>query len=365
MNLATRDVPAAGPLSAYCAAIASDRYHADPHQAMVAEKLQALYTLLVETQKRWFWQRRQPVSGLYIHGGVGRGKTWLMDLFFEALPKDTGRRIHFHRFMRKVHQERQALGDHRDPLRAIAERWADEYRVLCLDEFFVSDIGDAMLLAGLLEGLFRRGVTLVTTSNLPPAQLYADGLQRARFLPAIALLEEHTDVVSLDTPHDYRLRILQSAATWYTPLGAATESRLEALFDQVCPVADKSGGMIEINDRHIATRARGNGVIWFDFDPLFRSDRSADDYIEIARSFNTVLISNVPILTADDADAARRFVTAIDEFYDRNIKVICSAVVGIGEVYQGQRLAFEFERTHSRLIEMQSAHYLASEHRAG
>lgn len=353
-----------GPLAAYQRLVASDDYHPDEHQAAIAHHLQNLYEQVTTPSRRWFWQTPSPVTGLYIYGGVGRGKTWLMDLFHESLPGGVATRIHFHRFMLRVHRALSELKDHRSPLTTISKRWASQYRVLCLDEFFVSDIGDAMLLAGLLEGLFESGVTLVTTSNVPPRDLYADGLQRARFLPAIDLLEKNTRVLCLDSPTDYRLRILQAATTWHTPLDQQTEEKLKSIFEQICPAAAQGAAAIDVNGRSITTRGRGDGVIWFDFDALFRSHRSAEDYIEIARSFNTVMISGIPVLSEQDADAARRFVTAIDEFYDRNIKVVCSAQAAIVDIYSGQRLAFEFERTASRLIEMQSQDYLASQHRA-
>ena len=353
-----------GPLAAYQRLVATDDYHHDEHQAAIATHLQVLYEQITSPSRRWFWQAPEHVKGLYIYGGVGRGKTWLMDIFHESLPGGVATRIHFHRFMLRVHKALSELKGHRSPLSTIGKQWASQNRVLCLDEFFVSDIGDAMLLAGLLKSLFENGVTLVTTSNVQPKDLYADGLQRARFLPAIDLLEKHTEILCLDSPTDYRLRILQAATTWHTPVDSQSEQKLKSIFEQICPAAAQGAGTIDVNGRSIATRGRGDGVIWFDFDALFRSHRSAEDYIEIARSFNTVMIAGVPVLNENDADAARRFVTAIDEFYDRNIKVVCSAQAAIVDIYSGQRLAFEFERTASRLIEMQSQDYLASQHKA-
>lgn len=306
-------------------------------------------------------RQSEPVKGLYIWGGVGRGKTWLMDLFYDSLPLEKKQRIHFHRFMQRVHTALKQQGHERDPLVNIARQWSQDFRVLCLDEFFVSDIADAMLLAGLLKALFQNGVTLVTTSNLAPHELYRDGLQRAKFLPAIALLQQHTRVVELGGDLDFRLRILEQSEIYHWPLDAQAQSSLAASFSRI------AGGVeleteLEINERSLQALRRGDGVIWLEFAELCEKPRGSIDYIEIARAFNTVLISNVLQMAEDDSDTARRFITLIDEFYDRGVKLLMSAETSIENLYTGQRMAFEFERTRSRLTEMQAHDYLVRPH---
>jgi cell division protein ZapE len=310
---------------------------------------------------RWRGNRRRPLRGLYLWGSVGRGKTFLMDLFHDHLPLQRKERVHFHRFMRKVHDALRAVGEVRDPLRHVADDWSRRCDVLCLDEFFVIDIADAMLLAGLLERLFENGTTLVTTSNVEPAGLYRDGLQRAKFLPAIRLIEQHTRVLQLDGDTDFRLRILERSELFHAPLDDGAEAGLRQAFARIAAESEMNP-VLDINGRAFHARRRGDGVVWFDFEELCGKPRGAIDYIEIARAFNTVLLAGVPQLGADDEDAARRFVTLIDEFYDRNVKLLMSAAVPVESLYRGRRLAFEFERTASRLTEMQSHDYLARPH---
>ena len=305
--------------------------------------------------------RRHAVRGLYLWGSVGRGKTWLMDLFYDGLPLKRKERVHFHRFMRKVHDALRAAGAARDPLQRVGDAWSRRCDVLCLDEFFVSDIADAMLLAGLFERLFDNGTTLVTTSNVAPDGLYRDGLQRAKFLPAIELIKQNTRVLRLDGQTDYRLRILERSEIFHVPLDDDADRGLRKAFDRFAAEAQMNP-VLEINGRDFRARRRGDGVVWFEFEELCGKPRGAIDYIEIARAFNTVLLANVPQLGEDDSDAARRFVTLIDEFYDRNVKLLMSAAVTIDELYRGNRLAFEFQRTASRLTEMQSHEYLARPH---
>lgn len=304
------------------------------------------------------------VPGLYIWGGVGRGKTFLMDLFFDTLRLSAKRRIHFHRMMHDVHDRLRRLGDIEDPLDTVAGEIARNARVLCFDEFFVSDIGDAMILARLLDGLFCRNVTLVTTSNAAPDDLYRDGLQRQRFLPAIELLKTKTRVVHMEGDTDYRLRLLQKAGTYLTPDDEAARARLEQLFAETAFTAIRSGSRIEVNGRRIRTHRISKGIAWFEFGELCDGPRSQLDYIEIARWYPTVILSGVPQLTGTLDDQARRFVALIDEFYDRRVKLIVSAAVPVPELYAGVRLVFEFERTKSRLVEMQSRSYLAAPHMA-
>ena len=296
-------------------------------------------------------------------GGVGRGKTWLMDLFYDGLPFENKQRLHFHRFMQRVHEELIARADVRDPLPLIAEDWAKRARVLCFDEFFVSDIADAMLLGGLFQGLVERGVTMVATSNIPPDDLYKDGLQRARFMPAIELLKSSCKIMQLDSQVDYRLRILEQAEIYHSPLDDAAEKQLSSYFEQINPGDCTQGQAIDINGRNFLNRCRGDGVIWFDFAELCDKPSAPPDYIEIARSFNTVMLSKIPVMSREHADQMRRFITLVDEFYDRGVKLIISAAAPLGDLFQGHRQPFELARCKSRLTEMQSHDYLAMPHR--
>ena len=307
------------------------------------------------------WPR---VQGLYLWGGVGRGKTYLVDVFHETLPMPQKRRLHFHRFMQMVHHRLRDLEDVQDPLDIVASEFARETRVLCFDEFFVSDITDAMLLGGLLRGLFREGVTLVATSNIPPAGLYKDGLQRERFLPAIELLEKHTAVIELEGDTDYRLRYLEQAELYHWPLDEAADEVLTEEFVHLAPEAPTFNTELVVEGRSIAARGLADDVAWFDFSAVCDGPRGQADYIELARTFHSVLISNVPVLDEARENQARRFIALVDEFYDHGVKLILSAEVPPERLYQGKRLCFEFERTLSRLQEMQSHAYLAGAHRA-
>jgi cell division protein ZapE len=306
-------------------------------------------------------KKKTAPKGLYMWGGVGRGKTWMMDLFFDSLPFEEKQRIHFHRFMARVHAALKENKDEVDPLDLIARQWADGCRLLCFDEFFVSDIADAMLLAGLFESLFAQGVVLVATSNVHPDELYRDGLQRSRFLPAIEMLKKHNRVLHVEGETDYRLRILKKSELYHFPLDDKADQILMDNFHNM------SGGCelaisLEVNGRHLLSRMRGDGIIWFDFEELCEKPRSTSDYIEISRSFNTVLISGLPILDESNSDAARRFINLVDEFYDRNVKLLLTAQTEVAGIYEGKRLEIEFQRTKSRLTEMQSHQYLAKPH---
>ena len=307
---------------------------------------------------------RETVHGIYLWGGVGRGKTFLMDLFFESLAIKEKRRVHFHRIMHEVHARLKSLGHVENPLDKVAEGIAQNTRVLCFDEFFVSDIGDAMILAGLLDGLFKRGVTLVATSNSRPDDLYKDGLQRQRFLPAIRLLNEYTDVVNMDGGTDYRLRLLQKAGTYLSPDDATAAEKLGYFFDESASMQIETDVDLEINERKIRAKRCAKGIAWFRFADICDGPRSQADYIEIARWYPSVIISGVAQLDATHDDQARRFISLVDEFYDRRVKLILSADVDIQDLYTGKRLTFEFERTVSRLVEMQSTDYLALPHLA-
>ena len=303
-----------------------------------------------------------PVRGAYLWGGVGRGKTLVMDVFFEWLPFDDKRRYHFHRLMSRVHRRLAQLRDAPDPLSIVAAEIAKEARVVCFDEFFVSDIADAMLLGRLVESLIEQGVTLVATSNSAPKDLYRGGLQRERFLPAIDLLVQHTEVVHVDGLVDFRLRVLEAAEIWHAPLDSTADANLERYFRDIAPDRGTSNGRLEILGRRIPVRRLAEGVAWFDFTALCDGPRSQEDYIEIARSFQTVIVSGVPQLDESRENPARRFVALVDEFYDRRVNLIVSAALPINRIYSGSRLQREFERTRSRLLEMQSIEYLAAGH---
>lgn len=304
----------------------------------------------------------EPVRGLYLWGGVGRGKTFLIDLFFEHLPIAQKRRVHYHRFMRQVQARLTALQGREEPLSDVAEGIAADTRVLCLDEFFVSDIGDAMILGGLLRQLFARGVCLVTTSNTAPPSLYANGLQRERFLPAIALIQQHCAVVEIVSAQDWRLRALTQARVFHAPLGPDAERALNDCFQRISHGVARGEAQIEVHDRDIPVRRLGEDVVWFDFEAICEGPRAVADYIEIGKDYGTVIVSGVPQFTPMMEDAARRFIEMVDEFYDRHVKLILSATVPIIDLYDGDRLRAEFSRTESRLIEMQSEDYLAREH---
>lgn len=354
------------PSARYAQGVAERRWDDDPAQREILPTLDRLHAQALRPRGAW-WKNilspPPPVRGLYLWGAVGRGKTFLADLLVESLPAGLVLRLHFHRCMGRVQAQLKALQEQVDPLREVAAGFAAQAKLLCLDEFFVSDIGDAMILAGLLEHLFAQGVVLVTTSNIEPSGLYRDGLQRARFLPAIALLERHCEVRELVSPQDYRLRALRRAGVYFTPLGEAAEHALAACFAHIAPGAARSDTAIRINDRDIPIRRRGDGAVWFDFAALCEGPRAVADYIDLAQRFNTVLISDVPQFTPQTEDAARRFVNLIDEFYDRGVKLVLSAATPVTELYDGERLRAEFARTQSRLIEMQSAQYLAGAHR--
>lgn len=355
------------PLARYRAEIERLGWVHDPAQEAVARRLDALHHALIKRplpRKRLFARARPvtPVRGLYLWGDTGRGKTWLVDLFYKCLPFTEKTRRHFHRFMADVHADLRRHGDHADPLALVADGIAARARVICFDEFFVSDIADAMILGTLFDKLFTRGVTLVATSNVPPGMLYKDGLQRARFLPAIEQLERHTEVVNVGGDIDYRLRLLERAEIYYQPLGAAAEAGLAALFEASAPEDTRNRGELRVLGRPIPVRHRADGVAWFDFDIICGGPRSQADYIEIARSFHTVLVSGVPEFMSDTDNEARRFIALVDEFYDRNVKLILSAAAPLDSLYRGARLAFEFKRTTSRLEEMRSQAYLAAPH---
>lgn len=359
------------PLQAYRVQLDKPGFSADAAQRIAIGALDEIYHEVTRQENGW-WSALQarlrgrsgsdPVRGLYLWGDVGRGKTFLMDLFYGCLPADIRRRSHFHRFMLDIHSRLRQFEEQSDPLPLIAAELARKARVLCFDELFVSDIGDAMLLGGLFNALFDEGVTLVATSNSPPARLYEGGLQRERFLPAIAALEQHCEVMRLESGIDYRMRVLERAEIYHAPLDAAAEQNLERYFDQIAPDAGKRDYSLVIEQRPILARRMADGVLWCDFIHLCDGPRGTADYVEIAREFHTVLLSRVPILDSNLENQARRFIALVDELYDRNVTLIVSAEAALDALYRGKRLAFEFERTRSRLQEMQSHEYLARPH---
>ena len=358
----------------YNAALAEHGFTSDPAQLEAIEALKRIHAELCAAPPadglRKRWQRRvlgalgntKPVRGLYMWGGVGRGKTFVMDVFFASLPFDDKLRYHFHRLMYRVHKHLAELKGQVDPIEIVADEIANQTRVICFDEFFVTDIGDAMLLGKLLQALFARGVCLIATSNIAPEELYVGGLQRQRFLPAIDLLCEHTEVMQLDGGSDYRLRVLQQAELWHCSADLKVQQKLDEFFTALAPDAGSHETPIEILGRDIKLRRRADGIAWFDFTDLCDGPRSQDDYIELARTFQTVVISNVPVMNSERENQARRFIALIDEFYDRRVKICVSAEAPISSIYQGKRLEQAFQRTESRLMEMQSIRYLAAGH---
>lgn len=305
---------------------------------------------------------RPGVAGLYLWGGVGRGKSFLMDGFFEYSAAAPKRRAHFHRFMQEVHHDLKRLQGTADPLDAVAARVAGEARLLCLDEFQVTDIGDAMIMQRLLEGLLARGVALVTTSNTAPAELYLHDLQRARFLPAIALIERRLVVHRMDAGTDYRQRVLEKAGVWHQPLDAAAEAAMQDAFVRLAGEPGQAGALL-IEGRPVPARRTAGGVAWFDFAALCDGPRAQADYIELARRFHTVLLSGVPRFQATgESDRMRRFTWLVDEFYDRRVKLVVAARCEPAGLYEAVARTPEHERTASRLVEMQTHRYLGEAH---
>jgi cell division protein ZapE len=302
------------------------------------------------------------IQGIYFWGGVGRGKTYLVDTFYECLPFERKMRIHFHRFMHRVHSELKTLDGQSDPLKIVAARLAKEAKVICFDEFFVSDITDAMILGTLMEALFAQGIVLVATSNIIPDSLYYNGLQRARFLPAIELINQNTRIVNVDSGVDYRLRTLEQAEIFHYPLDEKAQQNLDEYFVKLAPDEGTLGKPIEIEGRMIPAMRDADGVLMVTFRALCDGPRSQTDYMELSRIYHTILLADVEQMGLAVDDIARRFIAMVDEFYERNVKLIISAQVPLEELYTEGRLNFEFRRCLSRLQEMQSHDYLASQH---
>jgi cell division protein ZapE len=305
-----------------------------------------------------------PVQGLYLWGGVGRGKSFMMDAFFDALPIVRKSRVHFHRFMQDIHHRLRDRQGEQNPLQQIARDIARDTRLLCLDEFHVTDIGDAMLMRNLLEGLFAQNVVLVTTSNQRPDQLYRNGLQRAQFLPAIELIEQRLEIVQVDGGADYRLRVLEKGGVYHFPAGTGADAAMGKTFEAIAGGQGRRDDELEIEGRTILALRTGPGVAWFRFEELCGGPRGQADYIELARRFHTVVISDVRRLGAREPDRRRRFTWLVDEFYDRRVKLILSGEVRLAELLQASAGDPEVERAASRLVEMQTHQYLSEPHLA-
>lgn len=371
---------ALSPLSRYQQALDAGEYQADEVQRRAVTQLDRIYQALLQKPaasapagglrgklsrllgKGGDTAPQRPVQGLYMWGGVGRGKTWLMDMFFHSLPGDRKMRLHFHRFMLRVHEELTELQGRENPLEIVADGFKAETDVLCFDEFFVSDITDAMLLATLLQALFARGITLVATSNIPPDDLYRNGLQRARFLPAIDLINEYCDVMNVDAGIDYRLRTLTQAHLYLTPLSDQTRETLDRMFVKLAGKAGEDAPVLQINHRPLQAIRSVDGVLAVDFHTLCEEARSQLDYIALSRLYHSVILYNVRVMGPLKENTARRFLALVDEFYERHIKLVIGAEASMFEIYQGVQLKFEFQRCLSRLQEMQSKEYLKLPH---
>lgn len=355
-------------IAAYQAELAAKGYHSDPAQERAVAALQrcaddwARYKAKRSSALKKLVNRPDIPRGVYMYGGVGRGKSFLMDCFFNAVPLKRKVRLHFHEFMREVHRELAGLQGTADPLDVLGARIAKRYKLICFDEFHVADITDAMILHRLLAALFANGVGFVTTSNFRPDGLYPNGLHRDRILPAIALLSDRLEVVNVDNGTDYRRRTMEQVRLYHTPLGPEADAAMAAAFDRLAETRDESP-VLHIEAREIEARRRAGGVVWFDFKTLCGGPRSQNDYLEIATQFHTVLLSGVPHMPVSMASPARRFTWLIDVLYDRRVKLILSAAVPPEELYTEGPLVHEFPRTVSRLNEMQSKEFLALERR--
>ncbi len=342
-------------------------FELDEAQRSVLPHFQRLYEDLIALERMdsaliRLLARRRVVRGLYLWGGVGRGKSFLMDSFFSAAPVKRKTRSHFHRFMQDIHHQLAALQGQSNPLAMIAKTIARETRLLCLDEFLVTDIGDAMLMRRLLEGLLAEGVVLVTTSNTRPDDLYLNGLQRGQFLPAIELLKKNLEELNVDGGQDYRLRALERLGVYHCPLTDETDRRMGEEFVAIARHEGEPETAVEVEGRILSARRVASGVAWFDFAELCEKPRGQPDFIEISRRFHTVLLSGIPRMVADARDVARRFAWLVDEFYDRRVKLIVSAEAPVEGLLDPTTLGRDLERTVSRLIEMQSHQYLSRAH---
>jgi cell division protein ZapE len=353
---------------AYEAELAAKGFKSDPAQLRAVDALErcaqewSQYKTRRSNALKKLINHPEIPKGVYMYGGVGRGKSFLMDCFFNAVPLKRKVRLHFHEFMREVHRELAGLQGQQNPLDALGARIAKRYKLICFDEFHVADVTDAMILHRLLVALFDNGVGFVTTSNFKPDELYPDGLHRDRILPAIALLNERMEVVNVDNGTDYRRRTLENARLYHCPLGPEADAAMQETFGLLAEVHDEDP-VLHIEAREIRALRRAGGVVWFDFRELCMGPRSQNDYLEIATQFHTVLLSGVPYMPVNLASPARRFTWLVDVLYDRRVKLIVSAAVPPEELYTEGPLAHEFPRTVSRLNEMQSKEYLQLERR--
>ena len=350
-------------------ALADRGYEADAAQEVAIARLQLFYDDWVAFRAKRsnvlkkMLKRPAVPRGVYLWGGVGRGKSFLMDAFYATVPVVRKTRLHFHEFMRGVHRELEEVKGQQDPLDEVAKRISRRYRLICFDEFHVSDVADAMILYRLLLGLFERGTSFVMTSNYEPKTLYPDGLHRDRILPAIDLIYQRMDVLNVDSGVDYRRRTLEQVESYYWPLDAAAEHALQAAFDALADTAPQDP-VLNIEHREITAIARAGSVVWFDFATLCGGPRSQNDYLELANRFHAVILSQVPQMGPRQASEARRFTWLVDVFYDHRVKLIMSAACEPEQLYTVGPMANEFHRTVSRILEMQSREYLESERRA-
>ncbi|MBF4520914.1 MAG: cell division protein ZapE [Gammaproteobacteria bacterium] len=356
------------PAERYAQAIASGQFMPDDAQAQAVHELDRVWQELIQrykASKKAFrrFRRQTAPQGVYMWGGVGRGKTWLMDQFYDSVPFRRKTRMHFHHFMQYVHRELNKLSGQRNPLDSVADQIYKDAVVICFDEFFVSNVTDAMILSDLFQKLFHRGITLVATSNIAPDGLYKNGIHRDRFIPTIEMVKKHCQVLNVDAGVDYRLRVLKQAQLFKSPLSHDNQNWMAQRFSALTNTQQHSSEPIIINQRTVETIAHTEDVLWCEFSELCFKPRSPADFIEIANIYNTVLVSNVPHLTDFLSEGTRRFIYLVDEFYDRGVKLLLTSEDSIIEIYQGEKLAFEIERTRSRLLEMQSDDYLNAEHR--
>ncbi|BBL20418.1 hypothetical protein F939_01577 [Acinetobacter radioresistens DSM 6976 = NBRC 102413 = CIP 103788] len=356
------------PAERYSQALSSGQFLPDEAQAQAVQELDRVWHELIhryKASKKAFrcFRRQTAPRGVYMWGGVGRGKTWLMDQFFESIPFRRKLRMHFHHFMQHVHRELNKLSGQRNPLDLVADQIYKDAVIICFDEFFVSNVTDAMILSDLFQKLFQRGITLVATSNIAPDGLYKNGIHRDRFLPTIEMVKKNCVVLNVDAGVDYRLRVLKQAQLFKAPLSHEAQQWIAQRFSALTQTQVQSQESIIINNRIVETIGHTEDVLWCEFSELCLKPRSPSDFIEIANIYNTVLVSNVPHLTDQINDATRRFIYLVDEFYDRGVKLLLTSQDDIINIYQGEKLAFEIERTRSRLLEMQSDEYLHSEHK--
>ncbi|OTG81976.1 cell division protein ZapE [Acinetobacter sp. ANC 5054] len=356
------------PAERYAQALASGQFLPDQEQAQAVHELDRVWQELIQrfkASKKAFrrFRRQTAPKGVYMWGGVGRGKTWLMDQFYESVPFRRKTRMHFHHFMQYVHRELNKLSGQRNPLELVADQIYKEAVVICFDEFFVSNVTDAMILSDLFQKLFARGITLVATSNIAPDGLYKNGIHRDRFIPTIEMVKKHCVVLNVDSGVDYRLRVLKQAQLFKSPLTHEHKLWIAQRFTALTQTQTQSQEPIIINQRIVETIGHTEDVLWCEYSELCLKPRSPADFIEIANIYNTVLVSNVPHMTDYLSEGTRRFIYLVDEFYDRGVKLLLTSEDTIIELYQGEKLAFEIERTRSRLLEMQSDDYLHTSHR--